>query len=196
MAKEAHSSDLGRSGVLGSVLKLAIGFALAAFLAAQTFVYIISQTKSPVQTAATVGVARPTVSQVPAPMPPRSGSGEITIRADNSGQYFAEVEIDGTRIHMLVDTGASAVALSHEDAAALGFYPAPADYKFAVRTANGTARVARVRLPRVRLGPIVVYDVEAFVGERGALGSSLLGMTFLSKLSRVEAASGALVLEQ
>lgn len=184
--------------MLGSVLKLVIGSALAAFLAAQAFVYFLSQgalTKSPTQTATRVDAVRPIVSQVPAAAP-RSGGGEFTIRADDLGQYAADVEIDGTSIHMLVDTGASAVALSHEDAAAVGFYPAPADYKYAVGTANGTARVARVKVPRIRLGPLVVYDVDAFVGERGALGSSLLGMTFLSRLSRVEAASGTLVLEQ
>lgn len=97
---------------------------------------------------------------------------------------------------MLVDTGASSVALSYEDAAAIGFYPLASDFKYPVNTANGVGRVARVRLREVRLGPLVVHDVDAFVGERGALSSSLLGMTFLAKLSRIEAGSGVLVLKQ
>lgn len=123
--------------------------------------------------------------------------GEYRIQADSMGQYSADVEINGSRIrHMLVDTGATMVALSYEDAAAIGLYPLPSEYKYTVSTANGSARVAKVKLHDVRLGSLVVHDVEALVGERGALASSLLGMTFLGKLSRLEVASGALILRQ
>ncbi|MCC3247211.1 TIGR02281 family clan AA aspartic protease [Methylocystis sp. WRRC1] len=122
---------------------------------------------------------------------------EYRIAADAMGQYSTDAEINGARIsNMLVDTGATTVALSYEDASAIGVFPAPADYKYSANTANGVAHVARVKLHDVRVGNLVVYDVDALVGERGALNSSLLGMTFLSKLSRFEVASGALVLRQ
>lgn len=153
------------------------------------------QQKPPVQAAAPAAKPRPAPARAIAD-PPRAKQGEVRLGADPLGQYTSDVEINGSRIHMLVDTGASSVALSYEDAAAIGVYPAPADYKFAVSTANGTAHVARATLRQVRLGSVVVYDVEALVGERGALSTSLLGMTFLSKLSRIEVASGALVLHQ
>lgn len=122
---------------------------------------------------------------------------EHRITADRFGQYSTDAEINGSRItNMLVDTGATTVALSYEDASAIGVFPAPSDYKIPVNTANGVARVAHVKLHDVRIGNLVVYDVDALVGERGALSSSLLGMTFLSKLSRFEVESGALVLRQ
>ena len=122
---------------------------------------------------------------------------EHRIAADAVGQFSTDAEINGSRItNMLVDTGATTVALSYDDASAVGVFPAPADYKFQVQTANGVARVAQVKLHDVRVGNLVVYDVVALVGERGALSSSLLGMTFLSKLSKFEVESGALVLKQ
>jgi len=122
---------------------------------------------------------------------------EVRISADRVGQYLTDVEVNGARLsRMMVDTGATLVALSYEDAASAGLFPAPADYKYQVNTANGVAHVARVRLNDVRIGKIVVHDIDAVVGERGALSGSLLGMTFLSRLSKFSVESGALVLKQ
>lgn len=140
-----------------------------------------------------------TVAQPAAPtraaLPLRMG--EMRISADRRGQFSTDAEINGARISgMMVDTGATLVALSYEDASAAGLFPAPADYKYQVNTANGVAHVARATLNDVRIGNIVVHNVEAVVGERGALSGSLLGMAFLSKLSRFSVESGALVLQQ
>lgn len=122
---------------------------------------------------------------------------EIRISADTLGQFQTDVEVNGARIpRMLIDTGATLIALSYEDAAAAGIFPAPADYKYQVTTANGVAHVAKVRLMDVRIGRIVVHGVDAVVGERGALSGSLLGMTFLSRLSKFSVESGALLLRQ
>ena len=55
-----------------------------------------------------------------------------------------------------------------------------------VRTANGVARVAPVTLDRVSIGDITVRNVPASVSERGVLGTTLLGMSFLGRLSRVD----------
>jgi aspartyl protease family protein len=126
----------------------------------------------------------------------RSGDGELRIGADPQGQYFTTVEINGSRFRMLVDTGATAVVLSYEDAITAGVRLFPSDYKYAASTANGVARVARVKLRRVCAGSLVVDDVDAIVGEAGALNSSLLGMTFLSRLSKIESSRGVLVLRQ
>lgn len=182
--------------MFGSVLKLAIGVAIAAVAAAQLLVRAAphEQRRPDIRTAAAVVSPRPASPSASASR--GAGRGEFAISADRLGQYAADVEIDGGRVRMLVDTGASSVALSYEDAAAVGFYPMPSDFKYPVNTANGVGRVARVRLREVRLGPLVVRDVDAVVGERGALTSSLLGMTFLAKLSRIEAGSGVLVLRQ
>jgi len=181
--------------MFGSPVQLAVVTTISAVLAAQAFVHLRQHAPQAKHGAQIVKAAVPAK---PAPAGParRVGFGEYRIPADSLGQYSADVEINGSRVRMLVDTGASTVALSYEDAAAIGVYPAPADYKYAVSTANGVAHVARATLRDVRLGSLVVHDVEALVGERGALGSSLLGMTFLSKLSRIEVASGALLLKQ
>jgi aspartyl protease family protein len=180
----------------GSPLQLVVAAVVAAALSAQAVKHFHPQAVQGKQGAQVAKAAVPAPKPAPAPAAQRSGYGEYRIAADRLGQYSADVEVNGTRLRMLVDTGASAVALSYEDAAAIGVYPAPADYKYAVSTANGAARVARATLRDVRLGSLVVHDVEALVGERGALSSSLLGMTFLSKLSKIEVASGALVLRQ
>ncbi|MBI1868792.1 MAG: TIGR02281 family clan AA aspartic protease [Methylocystis sp.] len=184
--------------MFGPTAKLAIGVAFAAFVTAQIFAHFGQNGAPTNETIRAVAATNAVVKTLSAPpvAPLRASYGEVRIAADSLGQYAADVEIDGSRIHMLVDTGASSVALSYEDAAAVGLYPAPSDYKYAVGTANGTAKVARVKLRQVRLGELVVRDVDAFVGERGALGKSLLGMSFLSKLSHIEAAAGALVLKQ
>lgn len=180
--------------MLASVLKSAIGVVIAAFFISQACMHFISQTKrkGPEAPVATQPIRPPSASYV-APVGLR---GEATLAADRLGQYAAEVEVDGARVHMLIDTGASSVVLSYDDAAAAGFFPGPSDFKFAAQTANGVSKMARVRLRQMRLGAISLRDVDAYVADRGALGASLLGMTFLSRLSHFEAASGRMILRQ
>ncbi len=135
---------------------------------------------------------RPVVNT--AAIAPASGVGSVTISADRSGQYHASVDLEGQRIPMLVDTGATVVALRHEDALRLGLSPMPSDYTVKISTANGEISAARVRLREVRVENIRVSDVQAVVMPEGALGKSLLGMSFLKRLARFEVESGNLVL--
>ena len=83
----------------------------------------------------------------------------------------------------MVDTGASLVALTYEDASRAGIYVRDRDFTQLVRTANGIARVAPVTLDRVSIGDITVRNVPASVSERGMLGTTLLGMSFLKRLT-------------
>lgn len=177
-----------------------IQYSVIAIFVALLMAHMLNRTTANRTPAGQPAISRP-VAHKPAAAPTRAmlatQRGEHRIAADSMGQYSTDAEINGARIsNMLVDTGATMVALSYEDASAVGVFPAPADYKYTVSTANGVAHVARVKLHDVRIGSLVVHDVDALVGERGALGSSLLGMTFLSRLSRFEVASGALVLRQ
>jgi aspartyl protease family protein len=96
----------------------------------------------------------------------------------------------------MVDTGASMVALTYEDAERAGVRLKPSDFTQSVSTANGMARFALVRLDRVTIGNITVRDVKAGVAERGRLSITLLGMSFLSRLERVDMRSGTLVLTE
>jgi aspartyl protease family protein len=96
----------------------------------------------------------------------------------------------------MVDTGASIVALTHEDARNTGVHIRDSDYKHRVSTANGIARVALVTLDTLALDDIVVRDVRAAVAEPGKLTKTLLGMSFLGQLRRTEMSGGVLVLEE
>ena len=98
------------------------------------------------------------------------------------------------RVKMMVDTGASFIALTDADARALGVKPERSAYTYALSTANGVVRGAQVRLREVRLGEILVRDVEAVVLPAGALRMSLLGTSFLRRLSGYEVQGGRMVL--
>lgn len=118
---------------------------------------------------------------------------QITFRAREHGHFVVEAEIDGTPIRFLVDTGASDVVLSPADARRLGFDLAKLDFTRLYQTANGTGRGAPVRLRQVIIGPIEVTDVRASVN--GApMDTSLLGMSFLGRLSGYKATADTLTL--
>ena len=114
------------------------------------------------------------------------GSRILTVQKSLGGHFQTNVAIDGTSLSMLVDTGASAVVLSQEDAAKVGIDLSGLTYSITVSTANGRARAAPVRLREVTIGPIVRHGVRAMVAEEGRLDQSLLGMTFLETLGSIE----------
>ncbi len=95
---------------------------------------------------------------------------------------------------MLVDTGASLVALSHEDAALLGIRVSQKDFTRRSSTANGVVETAPVRIKEIRIGDIVMRDVDAAVLPPRALNTSLLGMSFLKRLDGFEISKGRLLL--
>ncbi|MBS0242823.1 MAG: TIGR02281 family clan AA aspartic protease [Proteobacteria bacterium] len=111
------------------------------------------------------------------------------------GHFHANAEINGRAIPVLVDTGATLVAMSYEDAQAAGISVAPGDFRYTSETANGRASYARVVLEEVRVGNVVVRNVQAAVSQPGRLRGTLLGMSFLGQL-RMEMRDGTLVLEQ
>lgn len=122
--------------------------------------------------------------------------GYVELAADMSGHFQADLEINGRRVDAMVDTGATVVAMSHEDARRAGIMLSSKDYTHRVRTANGIARVAPVTLSRVRLGDIIIRNVQGVVSEQGAMNGTLLGMSFLSRLSRFEIREGRLILQE
>lgn len=126
----------------------------------------------------------------------RASSDELEIAANDAGHFETEVEINGSRVDVLVDTGATLVALTYDDAQRAGLYLKPSDFTHEVRTANGKAKVAPVELGSISIGDITVRNVRGAVTEQGKLHKTLLGMTFLSRLSRVEMRSNALVLHE
>ncbi|HTX51506.1 MAG TPA: TIGR02281 family clan AA aspartic protease, partial [Caulobacteraceae bacterium] len=138
--------------------------------------------------AAAVATVAPT-----APPTPALGSGEASIAKSPDGHFWADADVDGHQLHFLIDTGATAVALTAADARSLGIDPDTLTYSYTVTTANGPARAAAVKLGLVSVGRAEVADVDAFVIDKG-LETSLLGMTYLGKLSKFEATPDAMVL--
>ena len=118
----------------------------------------------------------------------------LSLRAGTNGHFNTRAEMNGRSVDVMVDTGASLVSLSYEDARSAGIYLNDADFKYRSSTANGTARIAIVTLDRVQIGDIEVRDVQAAVAEPGKLGTTLLGMSFLSKLRRFEMRGSELLL--
>ena len=88
------------------------------------------------------------------------------------------------------------VALTYEDAERAGIYVRPSDFTHTVNTANGVARVAPVTIDSVAIGHITVRNVRGAVSEPGKLSGTLLGMTFLGRLSRADLRKGTLILEE
>jgi aspartyl protease family protein len=126
---------------------------------------------------------------VPAPAP----ANEMVLRPGRGGHYYVTADVGGAEIRFLVDTGASLIALSADDAERIGLDPDSLDYNGVVQTANGTTRVAPITLDEVRIGQMEVDRVEAIVS-RAPMGMSLLGMSFLRRLEGYRVEDGNLVL--
>lgn len=119
---------------------------------------------------------------------------QFSIALGHGGHYWPQGSINGNPVQFLVDTGATTVALSEEDAARIGI-----DYRLngvpmIVSTANGQAKAWKVTLDRVKLGDIEVIGVEGTVVQGGGLPEILLGMSFLNRI-RWRDEQGVLIME-
>lgn len=105
-------------------------------------------------------------------------SGEVSLKRDLAGHYRAEAYINGIKIPVMVDTGATDVAISQSLADKLGLRSINA---VRTETANGETVSYMTRLTSVQLGGIVAHDVSASITPR--LGDEmLLGMSFLNRM--------------
>lgn len=120
--------------------------------------------------------------------------GEVSLKKAWDGHFRAVTKINGENVGMLIDTGASLVLLTYEDAQVIGLNPETLDFSTPVITANGKARIARVTLDSVQVGSIGLFGVRAAVAEEGKLHSSLLGMSFLSRIQETTFRRDTLVL--
>jgi aspartyl protease family protein len=124
-----------------------------------------------------------------------SGPGEITLNRGRDGHFHASADVNGQTVQFLVDTGASVITLSRDDAARAGLNPDSLEYTRRFRTANGTAFGAPVRIERIAIGSIEMTDVRAAVMDSG-LSVSLLGMSFLEHLSSYSVEGDTLTLRR
>ena len=142
---------------------------------------------------------QPIIARVSGTMAPGHGvevaPGILRFSADDGHQFFVNAEVNGVTLHFLVDTGASGIALNRRDAKRLGLDPDDLKFTQQFYTANGTTRGAPVILDRLKIGPFEATHVSASVNE-GELGESLLGMSFLSTLGRIEIKGDTLTIER
>lgn len=124
-------------------------------------------------------------------------SGRIhKVRMSPNGHFFTEARLNGRTAQVLIDTGATTVAMPETVARKAGVHLKPADYTAAVNTANGRTRAAPVTLREVRLGSIRLKNVRAMVLDDKSLSVTLLGMSVLRRLDRFDISDDTLVLVQ
>jgi aspartyl protease family protein len=104
----------------------------------------------------------------------------------HSGDFSLAAHINGAKIPMVLDTGASSVVLTRNAAKAAGLPIEMLDYSVNVDTANGNTRAAPVTLDRLAVGGLVERSVPALVVQSDQLKNNLLGMTFLNRLESWE----------
>ncbi|CAN5229718.1 hypothetical protein BH09PSE2_BH09PSE2_18790 [soil metagenome] len=109
------------------------------------------------------------------------------------GHFWAQAQVNGRPIRVLVDTGSSAVALTFADASALNLDTTGLDFDRTVATASGPAEAAPVTLHSVSVAGAEVAEVHALI-VKGGMDSSLLGMSYLGRLSGFSADRQALTL--
>ena len=143
---------------------------------------------------------KPTVKQVAkAPQPKQEAplyGRKARIEMDSRGHFVTTAKMNGRSVEVLVDTGATSVAINRKTARRLGINLKQSDFKYKVNTANGVTRAASVQIDRIQIGRINVRNVNAAVLDDNALKGTLLGMSFLGQLKSFEVKNRQLVLSQ
>jgi aspartyl protease family protein len=118
----------------------------------------------------------------------------VEIARAQQGDFSIRGHVNGTRIAMLVDTGASSVVLTAEAAKAAGLPVELLKFDVPIETANGRGRAASVVIDKIAIGNIQERHIPALVVAPGDLKTSLLGMSFLSRLESFEVRGERLVM--
>jgi aspartyl protease family protein len=155
---------------------IALASAIAAVAAGQAVLTLVPGVR------ASSAVLPPAAAPSPSP---------AAVAMGKDGHYWAQVQVNGQSVRMLVDTGATVVSLTAADARRVGLDPDALTYGLKVATAAGEARAARITLASVGVDGAVVRNVDALVLDRDT-DASLLGMSYLRRLSGFEATPQAL----
>ncbi len=144
--------------------------------------------------AATEVEAPPAPPPPPEPMPTHVGTvtanGELRLNRQDDGHFHAQIEVGGVAIPVLVDTGATVLALTDSDAARAGIRPPDSAFNQRVETAGGWQLVAPVTIDRLRLGNHELHGVQAVVMRGDTMGRSLLGQSVLNRMNSITIEGG------
>lgn len=110
--------------------------------------------------------------------------GTVVLQRSENGHFYADAQINGVTVHMLVDTGASGIALSQEDARSAGIATSIGMNDVVGQGAGGSVHGDFVTVDRITLGPKTVEQMPALVLNGGE--QSLLGQSFLKQFASVE----------
>ncbi|MNH83138.1 hypothetical protein D3C73_355320 [compost metagenome] len=142
-------------------------------------------------------VVQAPAAKSPAAAAPQAASlspGTMVLNADGRGHFIGTFRLNGKSVTGLVDTGASVVAINERTARMLGYGANSLDFRYPMQTANGQTLAAHVVLDRVEIGNVLVRDVDAMVLRDEALSTTLVGMSFLTKLKSYQVKGGSLTL--
>ena len=177
-----HEESARRSGLVGQSLKLAV----AVVVAGLAVVFLLDRDGTP-----TTAPAAPQAAAARAPA--AAPVSELVLQAGAHGHFMVEAAVNGTPITFLVDTGASSIYLTPDDAARLGWTPPRLTYSERYSTASGVVHAAPVTLRSLRVGQLELYDLPASVGQQPS-SVSLLGMSFLKRFASYEVRGDRLIL--
>lgn len=124
-----------------------------------------------------------------------SGRRSVVLDADARGHFQGTFRINGRTVKGLIDTGASVIAINRSTARKLGLSVKAADFTHRVNTANGVVKAAHAILKRVEIQSIRVENVDALILDDKSLSGTLIGMSFLNKLSTYQVRNGEMVLK-
>jgi aspartyl protease family protein len=116
------------------------------------------------------------------------------IARGNGGEFKLDARINGVKVPMVIDTGATSVVLTYETAKAAGLPLELLDYDVPLETVGGNTKAARLTLDRLAVGRLVEHSIPALVVPRGQMKTNLLGMSFLDRLESWEVRADRLML--
>ncbi len=142
-----------------------------------------------------VGIWQDIRSQHASALKVTTQDGNVVLSQATDGHYWVEIEVNERKILFLVDTGASQVMLTQQDAKMVGFNPETLQYWNRAMTANGPVSTAPIRLDKMALGPYLDRNIGASVNS-GEMKHSLLGMSYLNLYSSIEISQNKMVLKR
>lgn len=142
-----------------------------------------------------IGFAEPLKRQLLSDEPLQIDENTVALDARRDGHFYATLQVNGQNIEFVVDTGATDLVLSKQDADRAGIDLENLRFNIPAQTANGQVMGAFVRLESIRLGPFTDYNIPATVNG-GDLGTSLLGMAYLNRYRGFEVDGGRMYLKR
>ncbi|ANU08809.1 retropepsin-like aspartic protease family protein [Paraurantiacibacter namhicola] len=121
--------------------------------------------------------------------------GDLVLNREADGHFYADISMKMRPYRMLVDTGASLVALTGQDAREMGLHWDPSQVSVIGHGASGEVHGVVARIPEMKLGEFTAYDVPAVIIPEG-LRVSLLGQSFLQQIGSIRVEGDEMILNR